>query len=259
MRNLLAAILLTVLTDVGANAAAALSDEVEVTRAVPLNFLACHFVEGKGMSDLNEVIERFDRWATRHDAKYTAWLLKPRYFNHKNMYDVAWLGTWPDGMAFGASQDAWVNEGGEVFQAFAAVIDCSVRELASSVEVYAPEGPPDTGIVMFSHCTLKDGKTLREAYLASRELAETMAGLGSKAGHFMFYPGLGAGDVNFDFWRMTSFNSYTELGEFAEIYLNGGGWDTTNRIFGSVASCTSPNTFDMRMIHSGTTRKRDKL
>jgi len=258
VRNFLAVMLMAVAAAVGSTAA--LSDEeVATAHAVPLNFMACRFVEGKGMSDLNPVLERFDRWATRYDAKYTAWLLTPRYYNHPNMYDVAWLGTWPDGNAFGVSQDAWVNEGGEVLQAFAEVIDCGVRELASSVEVYAPNGAPENGVSMFAHCKLKDGKTLGDAYVASRKLAEVMAGLGSKASHFMFYPGLGAGDSDFDFWRVTTFNNFVELGEFAEIYINGSGWDETSKALGSIASCTSPNTFDARMVHSGSTRRGDKL
>lgn len=257
VRNFLAVILIAVAAAVGANSA--LADEEAVARAVPLNFMACYFVEGKGMSDLNPVLERFDRWATRYDAKYTAWVMTPRYYNNPNMYDVAWLGTWPDGKTFGVSQDAWVSQGVEVLQAFGEVIDCRVRELASSVEVYTPNGAPEQGVWMFSHCTLKDGKTLGDAYRASRELAETMAGLGSSASHFMFYPGLGAGDLGFDFWRVTTFSNFTELGEFAEIYINGGGWDETTRTVGSIASCTSPNTFDARMVHSGTTRRGDKL
>jgi hypothetical protein len=217
-------------------------------------------VNGKGMSDLREVIEEFDRFATRYDAKYSAWTLTPSFYTAEHRFDVGWLGTWPDGNAFGVSQDIYLKQGGEVIAAFNEVMDCSARqELISSVVVHAPDGPPANGVVLFSPCTLLEGKTLNDAYQASKTMANIMVGMGSKASQFMFYPSLGSGEIDFDFWRVTTFNNYTELGTAADTFYNGGGWNKTREILGSVASCGSPTAYDANLARGGNTRKRDRM
>jgi hypothetical protein len=235
--------------------------EEPVPLAVPVNFYACSYMDGKNMSDFREVIEKFDRFATRYDAKYSAWTLTPSFYTAKDYFDVGWMGTWPNGKEYGESQDNWVKHGGEMIRAFDEVVDCTSthQELISSVVVYSPDGPPANGVVMFAPCTLLEGKTLNDAYQASKTMADIMVGMGSKANQFMFYPSLGSGEIDFDFWRVTTFNNYTELGIAADTFYNGGGWNKTREILGSVASCGSPTVYDANLARSGNTRTRDRM
>ena len=71
---------------------------------------------------------------------------------------------------------------------------------------------------------------------------------------WLFFPGIGAGDIDFDFWRVVAFPNYAGLGAAAEVYLNGGGWQKSQEILGPVASCSSPAAFDARLARQGARR-----
>ena len=83
-------------------------------KAVPVEFFACNFQDGKGMADLGKVIEKFKAYADQNDVGYTAWTLTPQFTNDReeDAFDVGWLGAWPDGNAFGKSQDNWMTKDG---------------------------------------------------------------------------------------------------------------------------------------------------
>jgi hypothetical protein len=252
--NRICAVVITILASTMAWAQQPARTQDNAAKAVPVEFFACKWVAGKGMKDLDVVKEKFRQWTMKHDRSYSAWTMTPQFHNGQGMFDVGWLGSWPSGTAFGVGQDAWMTQGREMAAAFDGVIDCSARhELASSMIVEAPDGPPGDGVVMFAQCTLKDGKSLDEALRASKQLAATLKALGSKARSWLFYPGLGAGDIDFHFWRVVAFNNYTELGAAAEIVTNGGGAQKTREILGPVATCSSPSVFDARQVVAGQT------
>ncbi len=221
-------------------------------KAVPVEFFACNWQDGKGMSDLAKVIEKFGEYADKNDSGYSAWALTPQFTNDPDgAFDVGWLGSWPDIASFGKSQDNWMAKGGDVAKDFAAVVDCSGRhELASSVVLNPPEQAPTDGVVMFYACTLNDGKTGEDAIAAGSKLAAAMKTLGSSPASWIFFPGLGAGNIDFDYWRVIAFSNYADLAASAEVYLNGGGWKKTQEILGPVASCSSPAVFDARLARA---------
>jgi len=226
-------------------------------KAVPVEFFACNWRDGKGMADLDKVIEKFRKYADANDSDYTAWVLTPQFHNDEQGggFDVGWLGSWPDGNAFGKSQDNWMSAGRDIAAAFDAVIDCGSRhELASSVVINAPDGPPDNGVVMFYACTLADGKSAMDAVQAGKQLAGAMKALGADSASWLFFPGIGAGDIDFDFWRVVAFPNYAGLGAAAEVYLNGGGWQKSREILRPVASCSAPAAFDARLARQGAGR-----
>lgn len=224
-------------------------------KAVPVEFFACNWQPGKGMADLDKVTARFVKYADKNDAGYSAWILTPQFYNSAvpaANFQVGWLGSWPDANAFGRGQDSWQSKGGELATAFSEVIDCSNRhELASSVVIHAPDGPPDNGVVMFYACNLHDGKSPVEAIDAGKKLAGAMTGLGAKSASWLFFPALGAGNTAPDFWRVIAFPNYTALGAAAEIYTNGGGWQKAMEILGSVATCHTPGVYDASLVRNG--------
>lgn len=222
-------------------------------KANPVEFFACNFQDGKGMADLNNVIEKFKAYADQNDVGYTAWTLTPQFTNDgDDAFDVGWLGAWPDGNAFGKSQDNWMTKGRDVAKAFGAVIDCSSRhEMASSMVINPPKAPPGNGVVMFYACSLGDGKSPNDAIAAAKKLTGAMTALGTDASSWLFFPGMGAGNIDFDYWRVVAFNNYTELGAAVETYMNGGGWQKNMEIMGPVASCSSPGVYDARLVRAG--------
>lgn len=218
-------------------------------RANPVEFFACNFMKGKGMKDLTKVADNFSTWSIANDGNYSAWILTPQFHDELLTFDVGWLGSWTDGNAFGKGQDAWQADGGKVAAEFAKVVDCSVsHELASSVEITAPAGVPGDGVVMFAQCTLNEDSTMMESFAAHKEMGAAMASMGSKSRSWLFYPGLGAGNVDFHYWQVISTNNYTELGAVLESYTNGGGFQKSQALLDPIVSCASPTVFDVQQV-----------
>jgi hypothetical protein len=217
---------------------------------VPIEFFACEWRDGKGMSDLEKVAKKFNQWAEKRDTGYSAWILTPQF--HDNLdYDVGWLGSWPDANDFGRLQDAWMKEGRDIAADFDAVADCGdVHQMATSAVVNAPDGPPSDGLVMFSRCNLLEGVTPADALAAHRELAGVMRGMGSKGMSWLFYPMLGV-STDLDYWSVLAFNSYTDLGAGLEMWTNGGGWERAASLLGPVEECAAPVVFDAKLVRSG--------
>jgi hypothetical protein len=239
---------LSAITILGLQAIPAQAQE-EQSRANPVEFFACNYMKGKDMKDLEKVADAFSAWSSANNDNYSAWILTPQFHDELLTFDVGWLGAWTNGNAFGEGLDAWQAEGGKLAADIAKVVDCSIsHELASSVEISAPEGVPGDGVVMFAECTLNEGRGRNESFEAHKVMTGAMHSMGSKARTWLFYPGLGAGNVDFHYWQVISTNSYAELGTVLENYTNGGGFQKAQALLAPIVSCASPTVFDVQQV-----------
>jgi hypothetical protein len=223
-------------------------------KGVPVEFFGCTYQDGKGMADLRKVADKFKKWSDENDSGYSAWILTPQFATDLGL-DVGWLGAWPSGEAMGKGMDLWMSGGRELAAEFSAVVDCSNwHESATSAVVNAPKGPPGNGVVMFSECTVVEGKSPADALPAHRKIGAEMKAMGSPASSWLFYPGLGRSDIDFHYWSVIGFNNYAELGAATEIYVNGGGWEKAMGILGSVSRCRPPTVFDAQVVRTGAGR-----
>lgn len=222
--------------------------------ASPVDFRACNFREGKNMGDLDKVTAKFREYANKNDFKYSAWTLTPQYQTAAG-FDIAWLGAWPNGEAFGVSMERWMRDARDLQAEFDQVIDCSSRhELAVSRPINAPEGTPEDGVLMFYACQLHDGKSLAEAYKAHLDAGTAMKGMGSLAVSWMFQPAVGAGDTDVDYYHVLGFYRYSDLGATMEMYVNGGGRKKQQEFLGKVSSCETPTVFDAISVRAADER-----
>lgn len=228
-------------------AAAARADQA---KAAPVDFRACNFRSGKNMDDLEKVNAKFREYANKNDFAYAAWALTPQYHNNAD-FDVGWLGAWPDGDAYGVSMERWASTGKGLAAQFDQVMDCSSRhELAMSLPINSPEGTPEDGVLMFYQCSLKEGKSLANAYQAHLEAGEVMKAKGSLAASWMFQPAIGAGEIDFDYYHVIGFYRYSDMGATMEMYANGGGRQAQQKILGSFATCETPVVFDALSVRA---------
>ena len=104
-----------------------------------------------------------------------------------------------------ASLEQWNSSGRDIAAEFDAVVDCSGRhEMAMSFPINAADGAPRDGVVLFYACTLKDGKTVADAYAAHLESGTAMKAMGSQGLSWFFQPALGTGPIDFDYyWART--------------------------------------------------------
>ena len=79
---------------------------------------------------------------------------------------------------------------------------------------------------MISRCSLLEGKTEQEAYQAHLAFGSHMRGLGSMASSWLFYPSMGTGNLDYDYYHAVAFYRYSDLGAAMELYSNGGGYQT---------------------------------
>ena len=82
----------------------------ESVKANPVDFRACNFREGKDELDLAPLLVKFRSYAKQKDVGYAAWILKPE-FQDTAEFDFGWLGSWPDGVAYGVSTERWKTQG----------------------------------------------------------------------------------------------------------------------------------------------------
>lgn len=221
----------------------------ESSSAVPVEWWDCNFQDGKGMDDLEKVNAKFNKWADKNDPGYAAWIMVPNLHSGVD-YDFGWLGSWPSGNAFGKGTDAFMQSG-DVMEAFGDVIDCSGRHvMATSAVVNAPDGPPDNGVVIFSACHHKEGKSFNDSFAAHQQMSAAMTEMGSKGASWIFYPGLGT-SADLDYWSVIAFENYTDLGAATELWTNGGGWEKGAQIMGPVTSCKSSSVWNAILVRAG--------
>ena len=229
-------------------------DAAEAPNFQPVEMYTCNYNKGKGARDLDRAVAKFNEWSDANDPTgYTAWTLTPQYFNADITFDVAWLGAWNDHAAMGSNTDTFVSKGAEVQAGFDRALTCDSHTGAQAVEVQPPQNaaPPATGIVMFSSCTLAEGVGPADAFAAHVAWAKYLDGKGSKVATWNFYPGLGTGTMDFDYFVVNAYGNYTDLAATTEILTNGGGWMEAAKIFAGVVSCNGPRVYDSQLRRNG--------
>ena len=221
----------------------------EGAKGVPVEFWSCSFRDGKDMGDLDKAIDGYNAWAGKNDNSQVAWVMTPVFYGPENTIDVAWLGVWPDGNAWGKFQDAFDASAGKVLDGFMEVVTCNAHEMATSLAINAPEEPPQDGMVLFSRCTVAEGKTPDEAVGAHRQLSAKMGGK-TGANSWLFFPGSGSSQQGsaYQYWQVLGFDNHTELGAAWEMYTNGGGWKTATSTLSEATRCGDTTTWRARRV-----------
>ena len=218
---------------------------------VPVELYACKWREGKDMGDLGKLNEKFKAMMDKNNAPYSAWMLTPQFRAGSDGFDVAWLGSWTTGAAMGKMVDNRVGggEAAQLFESYTDVVDCSDGHmLMSSATLHAPDGPPDNGVVMFSSCTVDDDSNMEAAMKAHMKAGADIRGRGAKSYSWLFYPALGFGETDFDYYQVAAFDNYGDLGVAFDAMM-GGGWAARQKLYDGVVSCDSPRAYDARLVH----------
>jgi len=250
MNRLLTAVLMcTVAVSTGIQAVQA----QEEAGASPVEAFYCNIREGKGRKDIEKAVDKFNAWsdANAADDGYTAWMLAPQFATQLETPDLIWLGSWENGVEMGNGIGKYLAEGGDVQASFEAALECNGHALASSVEINAPAGPPENGVVMFTQCSMAEGKTWQDAMGAHKANAAAMTEMGGKGSSWMFFPMLGGSSEGFDYWSVTAFQSWPDFGAAYEMYVNGGGWQKAMGIMQGNVTCGDPTVWDAYLVRQG--------
>lgn len=223
-------------------------------KPAPVEAFYCNLQEGKSMKDVMQMGKRFSKWADKNISDYAAWILTPQFGLGAELPQFIWLGSNPNGNAFGKGLDAYQKTGGDLQEGFASVMDCSAGHvLASSVEINAPDGPPGDGVVMFSQCSFADGSNSQKAVKAHKTFSGKMRAMGAKGSSWMFFPMLGGGNPEYDYLAVSTFKNWTDYGAAYEIYVTGGGWQKAMETYKGVTNCNQrpPTVWDVKLVRQG--------
>ncbi len=223
------------------------ADNHAQTDVDPVDLYICSLNEGTSMEDVDKLDARYVKWADKHDKDYSAWRMTPVFRNMEQPFDFGYIGSWNSGATMGAGVDAWPGTNDGLAEDYGEAIECQ-RALVASAEVNAPNGPPKDGLVWFSSCVVDEDSDATAAYEAHKKSSMAMAAKGSKAQSWLFYPSLGFGKVEFDYYSVATFNSATELGEGFDMYYNKGGWKDVMGAMDGVTDCDSPRVYAVKNL-----------
>ena len=251
MNRLLTAVLIYV---VAVTSGIQVAQAQEDGASVPVEAFYCNIREGKGRKDVENAVDKFNAWmdANAADDGYMAWIMAPQFGMHMELPDIIWLGSWESGAAMGSGMDKYLAEAGDVQEAFNDAIECGGHALASSVEINAPDGPPENGVVMFNQCSYADGKNWEDAMKAHKANSVALREMGGKGSSWMFFPMLGGNSDGFDYWAVAGFQNWSDFGTSYDMYVNGGGWQKSMKIMqGNVECGEDPTVWDAWLVRKG--------
>jgi len=217
----------------------------------PIETYICNFNEGKGPADLSEVIKEWNEWMDAEgQTDYFAVTLWPSFYGER-LFDVGWLGVWPDGNVMGAGTDHWLTSGQEIGAGFYEVLDCTSHTQFASTQVKEPpESDMEAGdmfVLAFSNCSMEEEKTFAD-YLAAQEEWNAYADQnGFAGGSWALFPVWGENvDADYDFKAVSSSPNYTTLGADWQRYAEGA-YETSNDIFEGLLDCDSTRIYTTRV------------
>lgn len=214
----------------------------------------CRYHEGKGRSDLDRVLVKWNKWMDdTKAAPYNAWVMTPYFSSDSNTdFDVLWLGAWQDGNAFGNGLQQWLDKGGSLLAEFDTVLHCNEHSNSGALNIRAPhKGWPDQhGVATITNCRIADGKTVPEAIEFHEAWGVHLARTGSKAGIWAFFPGFGHGDIDWDYRIVTSHPDFKSLGADWESFTNGQGWAVHDELSLGLVSCDNARVYNSTLVRN---------
>ena len=233
----------------GWTAAFAQDEEEKSPHVTPVDTFTCNYNDGKGPADLKKVIADWNAWMDDQGSQdYGAITMTPYYYG-EDAFDVAWLGFWTSQEAMGAGIDNYLANGGEAAEGFTDVLTCVSHSHWATIQIKSP--PPeqkDTGVLMFSDCSLKNDDGWDEFFASMKKLTAYMTEQEYRNGMWLMWPVFGGGgESTFDFKAVTAYDNYTDFGKSYQHRANGGGRQAMREIMGDQLDCDTSRVYNTRV------------
>jgi hypothetical protein len=232
----------------------AMAQEGEKAPALnPVEVFTCNYLDGKDRGDLDKVITRWNKWADdNYPSPYTAWVMTPAFYGPEITFDVAWLGGWGNYADMGENLNVWQTKGGKMNAEFFNVLSCDTHGSMAVMPMQPPGEPTSSSLVRFMDCKIQEDDGGKDMVAAHREFKDYMRSKGSETAGWLFFPGMGAGKIDYDYKLVLANADHGSLAKDGEIIVNGGGWGKAGKTFdGVVADCDSPRLYQADMVRNG--------
>lgn len=235
-------------------------DDDRLAKFVPTELWACHYNEGKGSDDLDDVVDKWNAYMDENEADaYLAWTLTSQYFTDEQDFDVLWLGAWKDGNAMGEGRDEYHANGGAIMAEFGEVLDCGAHlgfvSRAFKLPPDSDAGPQGTGVITFTDCSIEEGATYDTIAAGLSAWAKTLGDSGSEGAIYQWWPVYGGGgDATFDFKLLGVHANHASLGADLERLGNGELWRKRMELVGDQFDCDVSRVYDARLRRAAEVR-----
>lgn len=218
----------------------------------PLEVRTCDFVGDKSRADIDRLAAEFNSWMLESNApEYDAYVLFPVLHSAEIDFDLAWVGSWPDGATMGESMAHYFAAGAALGPLFDSVFACRDNRNFSVVTLRPPANGAGFNPVEMSTCTLRLGAALGDAIARVREWVDYTETLGSTAAHWLLFPALGeSSDADYTFKWGVGYATFTAFGRDYDQLTNGSALDRYNELLGGSVRCDSPRLYATRTIRS---------
>ena len=213
---------------------------------VPVEIQQCNFANNKDMDDFLKLIPAWNDLLDEYSQfPYSGWTVIPHYRSGSTVsFDFAWLGVSDSWENFGSIYDAWFVDGSELAKKFDKIRTCETQTIFGSQAIRPAKTRSETGVMLVSNCTLKEGTTPVELAMADSKWNEYLDSIDSEGGIYRWFPGPGAEvDAEYTFKNVLTNSSMTEWGKSSEIYVNGGGIPVQMQIYGDMLDCDAPRMY----------------
>ncbi len=230
----------------------AIAQEADKAPALnPVEVFTCDYNKGKSRADLDKVIARWNKWSDDNNpTPYTAWVMTPVFYGPEITFDIVWLGGWPSYAAMGENQTIWQNEGRKMNAEFFKVLSCDTHSSMAVMPMQAPGEPTSSSLVRFMDCEIDDDASPEDVLTAHREFGSFMQSKGSDTAAWLFFPALGAGDIEYDYKLVLANADHRSLAKDGEIIANGGGWMKRGEVFKDIVQCDSPRLYQADLVRN---------
>jgi hypothetical protein len=219
-----------------AGSVSAADDSNEESSIFPVEIYACNFNEGKGPGDLDGWVSKWNAWADKVLAPYSAWTLTPFYYGEEQTFDFLWLGTSTDAATMGRAYDEYLRNP-DLNAGFAEIAHCNGHSNFATMNIKEPPDDDAKSVVLnFGDCKAAEGKSWDDVGPALQAWSEYRSAHGSQAGMWVLWPAYGGGEVDFDFKFVTSYRNYESLGEDYDQYGKEG-YKKADELFTGLLDC----------------------
>ena len=141
---------------------------------VPIEIQQCKFANNKDMDDFLKLIPAWNDLLDEYSQfPYSGWTVTPHYRSGATVsFDFAWLGVSDSWENFGSIYDAWFIDGSELAKKFDKIRTCETQTIFGTQAIRPAQTRSETGVMLVSNCTLKEGTTPVELAMADSKWNE---------------------------------------------------------------------------------------
>ena len=213
---------------------------VDMPVSISAEYFGCKFDENKDFGDLNRFVNKWNKWMDEGNwNNYTGNILTPLYKSPNDEIDFLWVGNTKTITEMALGQSAYRKSNlASAFPAKSCPYSMRARQLVVQDINEDETWNGDEFVVAYHYCSLKEGKSIEDAFNAQKSRLEIWRALGDSRGARIVLPSHGSGPLmgDTDFVLLMSHASLEKWGNNLDNFYGRELDNPTAEVF----SCKNP-------------------